>query len=72
MIVKLELKGLTCEHCAASVREELEEIAGVKDVNVQVVKGGTSIATLEATQELADNAIQDAINEAGYELVSVD
>ena len=72
MTVNLKLKGLTCEHCAASVREELEEIPGTISVNVDVVKDGISTATYEAKEPVDEGAIREAINEAGYELVSID
>ena len=32
----LKITGMTCGHCAASVREELGEIAGVSAVDVDL------------------------------------
>jgi copper chaperone CopZ len=34
--------GMTCEHCVASVTEELMELPGVSQVGVDLVSGGTS------------------------------
>lgn len=69
--ITLEVNGLTCGHCAASVREELEEIPGVASVEVDVRKGATSKVAVDLGGEVTDAAIRDAISEAGYELVGV-
>jgi copper chaperone len=58
--------GMTCEHCAASVREEISEIAGVQNVDVSVESGAVKV-TSEA--ELARDAVAAAVTEAGYTLV---
>lgn len=61
--------GLTCEHCAASVTEEVQEIENVNEVNVEVIKDGQSTITIEHDGELDDAKVEAAIAEAGYELV---
>ncbi|GAA1046226.1 MULTISPECIES: heavy-metal-associated domain-containing protein [Rothia] len=61
--------GLTCEHCAASVTEEVQEIENVNEVNVEVVKDGQSTITIDHDGELDDAKVEAAIAEAGYELV---
>ena len=38
--------GMTCEHCVASVTEELEELDGVQDVEV-TLDGGRVVVTSE-------------------------
>ncbi len=58
--------GMTCGHCAASVREEISEIAGVTGVDVNVETGSVTV-TSEA--DLARDAIAAAVDEAGYTLV---
>ena len=60
--------GMTCGHCATSVTEELEELAGVRDVQVELVAGGTSTVTVTSDQPLAHEAVQAAVAEAGYQL----
>lgn len=60
--------GMTCGHCVASVTEELEEITGVRRVDVDLVAGGTSTVTVTSDQPLADDAVQAAVAEAGYQL----
>lgn len=61
--------GLTCNHCAMSVTEELEELAPVTGVSVEVVKGGESTVTIEHSEPLAEDQIDAAIAEAGFSVV---
>ncbi len=70
--IELYVNGMTCGHCAASVTEELEEIAGVKNVEVILVKDGTSKVSVIADVEIDDDALRDAVTEAGYELLSIE
>ena len=55
--------GLTCNHCAMSVSEEVSEVPGV---TVDVVKDGVSTVTIEHEGTLNTQAIADAIVEAGF------
>lgn len=59
--------GMTCSHCAASVTEEVTQIPGVSDVDVELASGRLTI-TSEA--ELDPARVQEAIEEAGYELAN--
>ena len=61
--------GLTCNHCAMSVTEEVSEVEGVDSVEVDVVKDGESTITIEHTDPVSDTAINAAIAEAGFEVV---
>ena len=58
--------GLTCNHCAMSVREEIEEVENVTGVEVDVVKGGESTVTINHTGDLDTEAVSAAIEEAGF------
>ncbi len=58
--------GLTCNHCAMSVTEEVSEVPGVTGINVDVVKDGTSTVTIEHEGTLDIQAVADAIVEAGF------
>ena len=55
--------GLTCNHCAMSVSEEVREGPGV---TVDVVKDGVSTVTIEHEGTLNTQAVADAIVEAGF------
>ncbi|WRS30847.1 heavy-metal-associated domain-containing protein [Actinomycetaceae bacterium MB13-C1-2] len=70
--VELFVNGMTCGHCVASVTEELEEVPGVK--NVEVILGGDdkpSKVTVVTDILLDDEALRDAISEAGYQLTEI-
>ena len=58
--------GLTCNHCAMSVSEEVGEVPGVTGVNVDVDKDGVSTVTIEHEGTLNTQAVADAIVEAGF------
>jgi copper chaperone CopZ len=64
--------GLTCEHCVGAVTSELSVLAGVTDVKIALVAEGTSTLRVTADQELSDDEVALALDEAGeYKLVSV-
>ena len=64
-----KVSGMTCEHCVASVTEELTEIPGVAAVSVELVPNEVSAVTVESADALEMDAVRAAIDEAGYELV---
>jgi copper chaperone CopZ len=55
--------AIHCEHCAMSIREEVEELAGVDDV---VVDLEAKLVTVSG-RSLDDAALRAAIEEAGYQ-----
>ncbi|GAC51036.1 copper chaperone CopZ [Gordonia aichiensis NBRC 108223] len=59
------VSGMTCGHCAASVREEVGALAGVTDVDVDVASGRV---TISSSAPIEADAIRGAIEEAGYHL----
>ena len=69
--VELSINGMTCGHCVATVTEELSEVPGVLNVEVILNSGATSKATVVTNTELDDNALRDAVSEAGFELVGI-
>lgn len=66
MTTTVKATGLTCNHCAMSVREEIEEIQNVTGVEVEVVKDGESTVTISHTGELDPATVTAAIQEAGF------
>ncbi|MDQ6526105.1 heavy-metal-associated domain-containing protein [Nocardioides sp. LHD-245] len=57
--------GMTCGHCVASVTEEVQEIAGVQDVTVDLPSGAVTILS---AAPLDESAVKAAVEEAGYQL----
>ncbi|WP_067450960.1 heavy-metal-associated domain-containing protein [Actinomadura macra] len=57
--------GMTCGHCVSSVTEEVEQVAGVTGVEVDL-KTGTVTVTSDGPVD--DVLIKGAVEEAGYEL----
>lgn len=58
---------MTCGHCEASVREEVSELPGVTDVQVDRSRNFLSV-TSEADIDTA--AVIAAVDEAGYKAVA--
>ena len=56
--------GMTCSHCVSSVHEEVSELDGVRCVDVDLGSG----RLLVSGQGFSDDAVQAAVEEAGYEL----
>jgi copper chaperone CopZ len=48
-----------------AVTEEVSALPGVESVDVDLVAGGTSTVTVQASTELTDEAVAEALDEAG-------
>ena len=59
--------GMTCDHCVRSVTEEVKQIPGVADVDVDLASGAV---TVTSETDLGTAAVRAAVEEAGYELRS--
>lgn len=55
--------GMTCEHCVASVTEEVSELDGVTDVTVDLSSG-----RLTVDGDVDAESVRGAVTEAGYSL----
>ena len=55
--------AIHCEHCALSIREEVSEVPGVVEVEVNLEAKTVTVAGREVSDEL----VRAAIAEAGYE-----
>lgn len=64
-IAHYTVTGMTCEHCVASVTEELTELDGVSSVEVDL---GTGAVTVTSESPLPEADVARAVDEAGYEL----
>jgi copper ion binding protein len=61
------IKGMTCGHCVSAVSAELGRLPGVNDVQVDL---GAGTATVTSDQPLDPKAVREAVDEAGYDLVT--
>ncbi len=59
--------GMTCDHCVASVTEEIGEIHGVTDVTVDLPTGAV---TVHSVTVLDDGLVRAAVEEAGYRVAT--
>ncbi len=66
MATVLRVKGMSCQHCVMSVTKALNQLEGVKNVQVDLAKGEVRF---DNTKEVAPNRIQKAIADAGYEVI---
>nr|WP_319487661.1 heavy metal translocating P-type ATPase [uncultured Caproiciproducens sp.] len=64
----ITIKGMSCEHCQARVEKALNAIEGV-EAKVDLKKNN---ATVSLKTEVSDEVLKNAVNEAGYEAVSVE
>jgi copper chaperone len=66
----VSVSGMTCGHCMSSVSEEIESLAGVEEVDIDLNAGGISPVTITSSQELSPAEIGEAVAEAGYLVVA--
>jgi len=59
------VRGMTCGHCEASVREEVSELDGVTEVSADHTTGEVVVTS---TGPLDPAAVAAAVEEAGYEV----
>lgn len=57
--------GMTCDHCATSVTEELSELDHVTDVAVNLTTGAVTITSAD---ELSRPRVAEALAMAGHRL----
>ena len=65
-----DVTGLTCEHCVRAVTSELGGLPGVRDVQVELVPGGSSRVTVTSPEPLPEPAVTAALDEAGGYLLA--
>ena len=57
--------GMSCGHCRAAITSEVENVAGVVSVDVDLDAKRVTVAGAQ----LDDAAVRAAIDEAGYDVV---
>ncbi len=65
---KILVEGMSCSHCVNHVSEALKEIGAIDvEVNLEM-----KIATAEISEDITDDAINQAIDNAGYDDVGIE
>jgi copper chaperone CopZ len=62
---RIRIRGMTCQHCVASVKRALEALDGVSEVKVDLEK---AMATFVGKGPDALEKAKRAVQEAGYEV----
>jgi len=64
-MIELQVKGMTCGHCAMAVTRAVKEVDPTADVKVDLER-----ASVRVDSKAAAPAIAAAITDAGYEVLS--
>jgi copper chaperone CopZ len=57
--------GMTCGHCVQAVTDEVSQIAGVEQVDVDLATGALTVVS---SDPLPRTSVETAVDEAGYAL----
>ncbi|PNE22359.1 heavy metal transport/detoxification protein [Mesotoga sp. Brook.08.YT.4.2.5.1] len=61
--MKLEIGGMSCNHCKMRVERALKSVEGVEDAVVDIDEG---IAEIFTTKNIEENRLREIIEDAGY------
>lgn len=64
----LNIEGMVCRMCVKHVDKALRDIQGIKDVDVSLE---SKSAQVQLDQDVPDAVLKAAIEDAGYQLVSI-
>ncbi|MGN0402261.1 MAG: heavy metal translocating P-type ATPase [Acetatifactor sp.] len=64
----ITIEGMMCSHCTGRVQKALEALEGVVAVTMNLEQKS---ATLELSGEVSDEALSEAVTEAGYQVTSI-
>ena len=65
----IKIEGLMCPHCEAHAKTALENLGGV---TVLDISHKTGIANVELSENVADEALKNAVESQGYKVISVE
>jgi copper ion binding protein len=64
----INIEGMSCGHCVKRVENALKEIDGIKEVEVVLEENK---AIIEFEGQIEDKTLIDAIDDAGYTVLSI-
>lgn len=65
---QLVIEGMSCGHCSSRVKNALEGIDGISDVDVDL---GAKTASFNVTEDFTEDFLKNVITDIGYELVDI-
>ena len=65
---RISIEGMNCNHCVNHVKVALSELNGVLNVEVNLA---AKYAVIETKDEIKDEDIKSAIDDAGYEVTEI-
>lgn len=64
----INIEGMACNHCVMAVKNALSKLSEVKEVKVDL---SNKTAIVEG-ESLSDEILVEVIEEAGYDVISID
>jgi copper chaperone len=68
MKMNLKVEGMSCQHCVMAASQALFAVEGVEGVQIRLESKAVEVTG----SNLSEEAIKDAIYEAGYDVVEVE
>ena len=65
----MKIEGMMCGHCEKHVKKALEAIQGVEEA---VADHTVGTATLTLSCEVSDDTLKNAVEEEGYQVLSIE
>lgn len=69
--INLYIDGMTCGNCAKHVESELQKIDEIHEIMITLKPEGTTNVTITLNNDVSDDVLREAVEEAGYTLVEV-
>ena len=64
----IEIKGMMCGHCEATVKKALEKLPGVEEA---IVSHEAGTAVVKMSEEVADDVLRSTVEDKDYEVVGM-
>ena len=68
MTIELIVPEMSCQHCVNAITGEVTQLEGVRNVAIDL---GTKHVRVDADASVTPEAVVGAVNEAGYDQVTV-